>query len=66
MSSQKIKQLVEHVAGGDEESSAGVVAKYLDERGPKFVEVVAKKSKELKENKKFTPAQVVTTFCIFT
>ena len=29
-----MKQLVEHVAG-DEESSAGVVAKYLDEQGPK-------------------------------
>ena len=56
-----MKQLVEHVAG-DEESSAGVVAKYLDEQGPKFVEVVGKKSrKSLKENKKFTPAQVVTT-----
>ena len=60
---KKMKQLVEHVAG-DEESSAGVVAKYLDEQGPKFVEVVAKKSKALKENKKFTPAQVVTTLCI--
>ena len=44
-----MKQLVEHVAG-DEESSAGVVAKYLDEQGPKFVEVVANKSKALKEN----------------
>ena len=60
-----MEQLVEHVAGGDEESSAGVMAKYLDERGPKFVEVVAKKSKALKENKKYTPAQVVTTLCIW-
>ena len=55
-----MKQLVEHVAG-DEESSAGVVAKSLDEQGPKFIEVVAKKSKALKENKNFTPAQVFTT-----
>ena len=54
------------MAGGDEESSAGVVAKYLDEQEPKFVEVVSKKSKELKENKTFTPAQIVTTFCIIT
>ena len=58
-----MKQLVERVAG-DEESRAGVVAKSLDEQGPKFIEVVAKKSKALKENKKFTPAQVVTTLCI--
>ena len=58
-----MKQLVEHVAG-DEESSAGVVAKSLDEQGPKSIEVVAKKSKALKENKNFTPAQVVTTLCI--
>ena len=58
-----MKQLVEHVVG-DKESSAGVVAKSLDEQGPKSFEVVAKKSKALKENKKFTPAQVVTTLCI--
>ena len=57
---KKMEQLVEHVAGGDEESKAGVV----DQQDPKFVEVVAKKSKALKENKKFTPAQVVTTLCI--
>ena len=37
---------------------------YLDQQDPKFVEVVAKKLKALKENKKFTPAQVVTTLCI--
>ena len=48
-----MKQLVKHVAG-DEESSAGVVAKSLDEQGQKFIEVVAKKSKALKENKMFT------------
>ena len=64
LQAKKMEQLVEHVAGGDEESKAGVVAKYLDQQDPKFVEVVAKKSKALKENKKFTPAQVVTTLCI--
>jgi hypothetical protein len=47
-----------------EGSKAGVAAKYLAQQGPKFVEVVAKKSKALKENKKFTPAQVVTFLCI--
>ena len=40
-----MEQLVEHVAGGDEESKAGVVAKYLDQQDPKFVEVVAKSRK---------------------
>ena len=64
LQAKKMEQLVEHVAGGDEESKAGIVAKYLDQQDPKFVEVVAKKSKALKENKKFTPAQVVTTLCI--
>ena len=64
LQAKKMEQLVEHVAGGDEESKAGVVAKYLDQQDPKFVEVVAKKSKALKENKMFTPAQVVTTVCI--
>ena len=64
LQAKKMEQLVEHVAGGDEESKAGVVAKYLDQQDPKFVDVVAKKSKALKENKKFTPAQVVTTLCI--
>ena len=64
LQAKKMEQLVEHVAGGDEESKAGVVAKYLDHQDPKFVEVVAKKSKALKEKKKFTPAQVVTTLCI--
>ena len=64
LQAKKMEQLVEHVAGGDEESKAGVVAKYFDQQDPKFVEVVAKKSKALKENKKFTPAQVVTTLCI--
>ena len=37
---KKMEQLVEHVAGGYEESKAGVVAKYLDQQDPKFVEVV--------------------------
>ena len=64
LQAKKMEQLVEHVAGGDEESKAGVVAKYLDQQDTKFVEVVAKKSKSLKENKTFTPAQVVTTLCI--
>ena len=64
LQAKKMEQLVEHVAGGDEESKAGVVAKYLDQQDPKLVEVVAKKSKALKENKMFTPAQVVTTLCI--
>ena len=64
LQAKKMEQLVEHVAGGDEESKAGVVAKYLDQQDPKFVEVVAEKSKALKENKMFTPAQVVTTLCI--
>ena len=45
LQAKKMEQLVEHVAGGDEESKAGVVAKYLDQQDPKFVEVVAKKSK---------------------
>ena len=52
-----MEHLVEHVAGGDEESKAGVVANYQD---PKFVEVVAKKSKALKENKKFTAAMEIS------
>ena len=60
LQAKKMEQLVEHVAEGDEESKAGVV----DQQDPKFVEVVAKKSKALKENKMFTPAQVVTTLCI--
>jgi len=50
LQAKKMEQLVEHVAEGDEESKAGVV----DQQDPKFVEVVAKKSKALKENKKFT------------
>ena len=62
LQAKKMEQLVEHVAGGDEESKAGVVAKYLDQQDPKFVEVVAKKSKALKENKKFTPAQADMKF----
>ena len=60
LQAKKMEQLVEHVAEGDEESKVGVV----DQQDPKFVEVVAKKSKALKENKMFTPAQVVTTLCI--
>ena len=57
-----MEQLVEHVAGGDEESKAGVVAKYLDQQDPKFVEVVAKKSKALKENKKSAPLWMFLSF----
>ena len=64
LQAKKMEQLVEHMTGGDEESKAGVVAEYLDQQDPKFVEVVAKKSNALKENKKFTPAQVITTLCI--
>ena len=45
LQAKKMEQLVEHMAGGDEESKAGVVAKYLDQQDPKFVEVVAKSRK---------------------
>ena len=48
LQAKKMEQLVEHVAGGDEESKAGVVAKYLDQQDPKFVEVVAKKVESIK------------------
>ena len=34
LQAKKMEQLVEHVAGGDEESKAGVVAKYLDQQDP--------------------------------
>ena len=60
LQAKKMEHLVEHVAGGDEESKAGVVVKYLDQQGPKLVEVVAKKSKALKENKKFTAAMEIS------
>ena len=44
LQAKKMEQLVEHVAGGDEESKAEVVAKYLDQQDPKFVEVVASRN----------------------
>ena len=52
----KLINALDHMAD-DTESSSSIIAKLCDKKGPKFAASVAKKSKEIQNNSKFTPAE---------
>ena len=54
---KRVENVIKHLAGENLENQAGLVAKYLDQKGPEFTAEVNKQSKQLKENHKFTPEQ---------
>ena len=54
---QTLSNLIRHVAGENPENQAGLVAKYIDKKGLEFTAQVTQQSKQLKENRKFTPEQ---------
>ena len=55
--SKNVENVIRHVAGEGLENQAGLVAKYLDKKGIEFAAAVTLQSKQLKENRKFTPEQ---------
>ena len=55
--SKNVDNLIRHVAGENPENQAGLVAKYIDKKGLEFTAQVTQQSKQLKENRKFTPEQ---------
>ena len=55
--SKNVENVIRHVAGVGVENQAGLVAKYLDKKGIEFAAAVTLQSKQLKENRKFTPEQ---------
>ena len=55
--SKNVENVIRHVAGEGLENQAGLVAKYLDKKGIEFATAVTLQSKQLKENRKFTPEQ---------
>ena len=46
--------------GENPENQAGLVAKYIDKKGFEFTAQVTQQSKQLKENRKFTPEQTAS------
>ena len=54
---KRVENVIRHLAGERSESQAGLVAKYLDKKGPEFTAAVSQHSKQLRENRKFTPEQ---------
>ena len=54
---KNVDNLIRHVAGENPENQAGLVAKYIDKKGLEFTAQVTQQSKQLKENRKFTPEQ---------
>ena len=53
--SEKLRNVVKHVAGESTEKQAGLVAKLIDAEGGEFAKVVSEKSKQIKDQNKFTP-----------
>ena len=53
----KVSHVLQHIAGESMESRSALVAKLVDKEGPEFAASVMTHSKELKQQKKFTPAQ---------
>ena len=55
--SKKVGKVLQHLAGDNIESQAGLVAMFLDGQGPEFAEPVSTQSKLLKEQNKFSPEE---------
>ena len=53
--SKKIEKCVQHLAGENIEGQAGLVARFIDGKGPQFAEAVSTKSKILKDQNKLSP-----------
>ena len=46
---KRVENVIRHLAGERSESQAGLVAKYLDKKGPEFTAAVSQHSKQLRE-----------------
>ena len=53
--SKKVEKCVQHLAGENIEGQAGLVARFIDGKGPQFAEAVSTKSKILKDQNKLSP-----------